>query len=89
MINSRRVTQPTISISSLRSLTEGNGALVYRNGQPFVFIKKVNEKIKYGPVDENSQMIHSESVTLAESEFFLLVEFLELNKEHNIEIVME
>jgi len=89
MISSRRITHLTGNISTLKTLSENKSAMVYRNGQAFVFIKKLKEAYEYGPVDDMGKPLLMESIILKEAELNVLVKFLELNKEHNIEIIME
>jgi len=70
-------------------MVPGTSALVNRDGQPFIFVKRFNEQIQYGPVDEDCKPLIAESVKIFLQDSVHLIEFLKLNKEHNIEIVME
>lgn len=88
MISSRRIVSPSHK-HWLTEMSSGSSALVKRNGDPFIFVKRFKDQIQYGPVDEECKPLISESTKLSINNLNPLIEFLKLNKEHNIEIVME
>lgn len=87
MIKSRRVVEISPSLSCILGLKENETVHVSRGGEPFIFVHRSNSRYIYGPLDEDSQPLLSESVKLSADEARTQIpKFFELNKGYTLEV---